>query len=555
MTWMRARPLLTLGVLAALLCSVGISNELWTPDEPRVAEIGRAMWRSNSWVTPRLNGEAFLEKPPLFWWVQAGVFALAERVSAPLARLPSALFAFATALLTYALGRRYFDRDAALLGALVLLTTAEYAVTSHWIVVDNALVLAVAAAWTCFAHAEGRRGAARALLLGGLYAALAAAFLSKGVIGVAIPVLGMLVQLLWTRRLWAFAGWHLLAGGLLVAGVAGAWLRALWLEGGDEALRTFVLYNQLGRFLPGVFEYSGGHERPFWYYFVNAPAYWLPWTPFLLLALVSARRNWGRIDDRARDGIRLCLSASVPVILALSFAGTKRGLYLDPILPPLALLVGAWMVGDAERAPWEERLERGWQRALVAAAAVSALAILLPHQNWPFALLGVLLLGVFAGVARVAKPATRTERHFATTVLVSLAVVHLFLTVKPFVDNRYKSFVPFVEALQRFVPADRVVYAYRPDETLLGVVGFYTERPVEVVELESLAEVAGASETHWVVVRDRRPDGGNFAAIEAGEIPHRLVSEHRIGNRRTLRILAFGALTSASERAPQEGEE
>jgi hypothetical protein len=57
------------------------------------------------------------------------------------------------------------------------------------------------------------------------------------------------------------------------------------------------------------------------------------------------------------------------------------------------------------------------------------------------------------------------------------------------------------------------------------------------------------------VVRDRRPDGGNYAIVERDAIPHRLVSEHRIGNRRTLRILSLGAMDSASEREPGEGGE
>jgi 4-amino-4-deoxy-L-arabinose transferase-like glycosyltransferase len=550
MNRMLARPLLTLCVLAALLCSAGISNELWTPDEPRVAAIGRAMWSADAWVTPRLNDEAFLQKPPLFWWVQAAIFALAGGASAALARLPSALFGFATALLTYALGRRYFAREASLLSALVLLTTVEFALTSHWILVDNALALAVAATWTCYAHAQARRGVPRALLLAGMYASLAAACLSKGAIGLGVPVLGIAVHLSWTRRLRAFAGWHLAVGAALVAGSIGAWLWALYLEGGSEALRTFLVYNQLGRFYPDAFDYTGGHRRPFWHYFANSPVDWLPWTPFLALAVVSALRSWEAIDERARDGVRFCLAASAPLILVLSLAGTKRGLYLYPICPALALLVGSWMAREAERARWEVHLERAWRLALMAAAVASAATLLLPHGNWPWALLGVLLLAIFGWIVRIGPPTTRTQRHFVSTVMVCLAAVQLFLTVKPFIDTRYKSFVPFVQALREFIPADEPMYAYRPDKTLFGVVGFYTGRRVERVEIESLAEMSGADETHWVVVRDRRPTGGNYAAILNSGIPHRLVSEHRIGNRRTLRILAFGALNSASERQP-----
>jgi 4-amino-4-deoxy-L-arabinose transferase-like glycosyltransferase len=553
MQWLHARPLLTLATLAGLLCASGLAHELWTPDEPRVAEIGRAMWRSGDWVVPRLGGEPFLEKPPLYWWAEAGVFTWAGRATATLARLPSALFAFLSALLTYALGRRFFGAEAAMLGALVLLSTGEFAVTSHWIVVDNALVTAVTAAWVCFSHALSCRGLRRALYLAGLYLALAAAFLAKGVVGLAIPCLGMVVFLIWMRRLRAFVGWHLVPGAALVIGAAGAWLWALWRAAGPEALRGFVVYNQLGRFLPGAFGYEGGHERPIWYYAVNAPALWLPWTPWLGLALLAARRGWRHFDASAREGIALCLSASVPTLLALSLAGTKRGMYLDPLCPPLALLVGAWMLWPQSGSRLEARLERGWRVALVALSAASSAGIFFAWSHWPWAGVGTLLLVAFAWCWRHAPPVTRTDRHLASTVIVVLAAANLFMTITPFADG-YKSFVPFVAALQRAVPAEDPLYAYRPDETLIGVVGFYTERRVEEVDLGTLARLAQAERTQWVLVRDRHPTGGNYAAIQSAGIPHRVVSEILVGNQRTLRILALGAMNTASERAPDTSQ-
>jgi 4-amino-4-deoxy-L-arabinose transferase-like glycosyltransferase len=59
-------------------------HELWTPDEPMNAAAGRAMWTYGSWVTPRLNGELFLEKPPLNWWAQTIVFAAFDQATPPL---------------------------------------------------------------------------------------------------------------------------------------------------------------------------------------------------------------------------------------------------------------------------------------------------------------------------------------------------------------------------------------------------------------------------------------------------------------------------------------
>src|SRR5262249_32439221 len=61
--FIRSRPFVTLCLVGGFVSFVGISNELWTPDEPRDAAIGRAMWESGDWIIPRLNGAPFLEKP------------------------------------------------------------------------------------------------------------------------------------------------------------------------------------------------------------------------------------------------------------------------------------------------------------------------------------------------------------------------------------------------------------------------------------------------------------------------------------------------------------
>src|SRR5262249_9814046 len=213
--FIRSRPFVTLCLVGGFVSFVGISNELWTPDEPRDAAIGRAMWESGDWIIPRLNGAPFLEKPPLYWWVQSILFAAFGRASPTLARLPSAMFGFLSLLLTYALGRRFFSMEACLTGCLILLSTALFSLTTHWIVVDNALLFAVTGTWALFAHSETRVGAARQAMLLAMYVFLAIAFLTKGVVGLGIPALGIGVYLLWSRRMVRFLGWHIVLGGIL----------------------------------------------------------------------------------------------------------------------------------------------------------------------------------------------------------------------------------------------------------------------------------------------------------------------------------------------------
>src|SRR4051794_20587470 len=124
-SWLR-QPLVLAVVLAFVACFAGIgSHHLWSPDEPTGAAVGREMLESGDLIVPRLNGQPFLEKPPLYWWVQTA--ALRRWGStAPAARLPSALFSALTLLVTFALGRRLNGWRSGLLAVAVLGSTVLF---------------------------------------------------------------------------------------------------------------------------------------------------------------------------------------------------------------------------------------------------------------------------------------------------------------------------------------------------------------------------------------------------------------------------------------------
>ena len=98
-------------ILALLLVVsfLGLNRGLWTPDEPREAEISREMLLSPG-VIPMLNGAPFVEKPPLYYWVAAGAYRLTGGPTPAAARAVSATTGFLTLLLVYLWGRRRIRR-------------------------------------------------------------------------------------------------------------------------------------------------------------------------------------------------------------------------------------------------------------------------------------------------------------------------------------------------------------------------------------------------------------------------------------------------------------
>ena len=116
-------------------------------------------------------------------------------------------------------------------------------------------------------------------------------------------------------------------------------------------------------------------------------------------------------------------------------------------------------------------------------------------------------------------PAAETEaRLLRTALLVCLAIVNLLITVRPFVD-RFKSFVPFVQQLEEHVSPAIPLYAYRPDETTLGVVNFYTGRRLSEVVLEQLQTMARERTEISLIVRDSKQDRRQLRRNRQGRNP------------------------------------
>jgi len=353
--------------LAAMFSFTGLANHpLQANDEPRVAGIGWEMQHTGQWWLPHLAGEPFLEQPPLFYALQ-GVAIERFGASPGVARLPGAVASALTLLLVFALARRVANPAAGLAALLALVGIGGFFRYSHRGVVDPLLTLFVMSGYYAYVRAvwgsapnDSPSSDARVspVWLVAVYLAAALAFWVKGLVGVVAVGGPLAVDVLVNRRWRALASPAHLVGLPLLLAACAAWPLVLHAAEGEAAARGFLLQNGLYRIAPGAGagQYFGGHEEPFWYYLPRIPGQ-LGWIALFVPAAAAWLLRGGAPPEWRLPALRF-LACVFPVgVLLLSIPGTKRGLYVLPFEPPLAVAIGAWIaaaaLGDAHRSPVE----------------------------------------------------------------------------------------------------------------------------------------------------------------------------------------------------------
>ena len=333
----------TLAVLwlgLALLWFVPLNwPHLFDPDEGRYAEIPREMVTSGDWVTPRLDGIKYFEKPALGYWVTAAAFEVFGQ-HAWTVRLWPALSGMLGLLLTFALGLRLYDQRAALLAVLVQASALLYVAMARIATLDMGLTLGLQIAMTALAllvqrpQSTGEQAWRLPLLLG---LGVALAVMAKGLVGILIPgavaVLFMLIHRDWRLVLRA-APWWALAALLLLAA---PWFVLVSVRN-PEFAHFFFIFEHFQRYLS-----SARFERyqPAWFFLPVLALGFLPWITLLPGALRFAWRA-------ARDGDRptsLLLLWAAFVLLFFSLSQSKLAPYILPLFPALSLLTGRAIAG------------------------------------------------------------------------------------------------------------------------------------------------------------------------------------------------------------------
>jgi 4-amino-4-deoxy-L-arabinose transferase-like glycosyltransferase len=463
-------------------------------DEPRYAQVAREMLARHDWVTPVLYGQPWLEKPILYYWramVAFSVFGVTDWA----ARLPSATLASLMAVFTYFWSWK-FRPNARVEAVLMMVSSALVIGFARAASTDMSLAAPFAIGMlSWFGWYKTRHRAWLAVFyvfiaLGTLAKGPVAPFLAGAII-VAFAFLMRERALIW-RTLWV-------PGILLFLLVALPWYVFVQIRN-PEFLRVFIFEHNLARFGTNMFR----HKQPFWYYLPVLLVGVVPWTVFVVTALVDAgRRAWGRIRSATTgdDGLSTYLLIwTVLPILFFSISQSKLPGYILPSIPPALLLAANYLSQrweSGERLPfWMIALHVSLVSVLVAVlflAPAQLMRAAAPVQATMLATAAgtVCFIAIAIAVLLRGYPMLR----WATVMVVVLAVGFIIRVLSPVIDITQSERV-VAGIVHQMAPNARTVATFKAKREVEYGVAYYRNQPVKVYERLEIPE-----EAHVVICR------------------------------------------------------
>ena len=321
-------------------------------DEGRYAEMAREMLATGDWITTRLNGIKYFEKPPLQIWMTALAFKLFG-LGEWQARLWTGLCGIAGIVLTGLAGRRLYGADTGLAAALVLASCLFWAAMGHINTLDMGLAggmtLALCGLLIAQSSSDGR---GRLHWMLACWAGMALAVLSKGLIGLALPGAVLIVYTVVARDWAIWKRLHMLVGLLVFAAITVPWFVLVSLRN-PEFPQFFFIHEHFQRFTSKVHH----REGPLYYFLPILLGGLLPWLVVFAQSLWAARHeaalpvSAASTDARGFRPKTLLLVWTFFIFVFFSISSSKLPSYILPIFPSIALLIAAYLA-DAPRRSW-----------------------------------------------------------------------------------------------------------------------------------------------------------------------------------------------------------
>ena len=431
---------------------------LFDIDEGMHAAMAKTMVLTGNWVTPVINGEPFFDKPALSNWLVAASF-LVFGFTDFAARFPSALMGTGCVFLTFAIGRRFFGKNAGFLAALALATSLLLIILSRMVVYDVTFTFftTLSLYFICDALFGSRR---RSAFLA-FHASVALAILTKGLLGLAVPGLAIAVFLLWSRDFARIKEFRLVSGAMIIAAIVTPWYVLMELAN-PGYIDYFVVNQHLGNLLGSAGESVARHPQPFYFYIPILLLGLFPWSFLLPGALHGA---WAVRKQEKHMPTVFLLFWLVAGFLLFSSATSKLSTYILPLFPAAALLLGKFAAGMLEAPPTKARQ---FTAALAAAAAVMlipaiwVIATSIPEKlqretgmEWLDIRITVIVPTILTVLASWF--AWRNRRVLATAITAAVAPLFIFLIYALLIPDAsaFRSSAQIASEYESLLPADQ----------------------------------------------------------------------------------------------------
>lgn len=468
------------------------------PDEPRYAWIARDMAETGDWVTPRLYGKPWFEKPPLFYWGAALCFKLFG-VSEAAARLPSAISALLATLTLAWFAFRLYGTETARWLLLLLPSTIGMIGFSHAASTDMPFSAMLTATMVCAAVVLGITRNENfpiipqtpwlALVLFGFFLGLAV--LAKGPAGIILVGGAIFFWALFTKR-WrdAFRLFHPAAlASFLVTALP--WY-ILCARRNPDFFQIFVIEHNFKRYLTPEFQ----HIQPFWFYGSILLIAFLPWTGIFLWSLIKGIANTWRTRFIAQSTwLLICWIGFC--VLFFSVSQSKLPGYVLPAVPAIGLLMTRGWTAFAQAYTRSLRLAL-LTSALVFYVLFGLVSVATPrfsHGNQKFGIaVGLivaamatanLLSGIFVSSLRVNEPRLLVAASCILPILLVMSLVDKLLPSLFLSDPSGRSLAHELQV--RKIPADKLAVAWM-NRGLHYSLNFYLRKEIRIWDEEHPTE-------------------------------------------------------------------
>ncbi len=506
---------IALVTLCAIVFFYGLG---WTPfigpDEPRYAEVAREMYVTGDWVTPRLGGIKWFEKPALTYWLSGAGYALfGENEFA--ARFGVAVAATFGVLALYFFGRRAHSARYGYLSAAALATCGLWPGFARGATFDLPLTVAIEIALFSFFlwHSRETKTGGNQLWYTFCFA-LGLATLAKGLVGIILPLAIITPYLLLAGNWKSILKPRLLGlGALVFLATVAIWYAPVIAVNGREFFDEFFIGHHFQRYLSNKYR----HPQPFYFFFLVVFAGSFPWSFCLGSSLLRLKpgawrslKHW-REEPSNRLNLFLLLWVIAP-ILFFSFSGSKLPGYILPVFPAVALLVGReldrWWSDDQS----PPRAQSFLTATLIAATGIGSGIILQrelgvnARDAWLMGSVAILATAVYLGLLIFNNGRAATLYLPFGLAVITIVAAHL---VFPGLGNRESLKELSLAALRTAQPSERLIFFVNQDH---GVNFYATGLPLrdnrsELVTVTSVDEIAlliEASRSQSVLIMTRK---------------------------------------------------